>query len=245
MIKNPDDVHPYIRAEIAGAIERALAAGAAPPLEYVGAGMFGIVLCDAQDVAWKVARTGGRPVGKDKKHDDFMREMLDNEYEWLRDAAKTPAALNVAPVYALHPEQIVLERECVRGMPGGWNIGRELRDLHKRIEEAVEPLGWSAPEFKEDSYIVREDGIPVLVDISMPHRLGMNLADWVDDVLDGRRRTHLDWHTLGFLIVREVPYKTIPDDYARELLRRLAVLEPQLKESFTLMREWGLSGMVA
>jgi len=237
-LTNPEHVHPYARAEIAGAVDRALAAGAEGPLEYIGAGMFGIVLCDEKDVAWKVARLTEEPT---EKHNAFMREAIEEEYEWLRDAAKTPVAPNVARVYAFHPGPIVLERECVRGHPGGWDDWN-LRNLHQEIEDTVVLIGWSAPEFKEDSYIFRENGTPVLVDISMPNRLGMNLARWVEDVIEGRRQTHYDWHTLGFYIVREVPYKTIPEDYARYLLGRLVELEPKLKESFSLPREWGLAG---
>jgi hypothetical protein len=97
------------------------------------------------------------------------------------------------------------------------------------------PLGWTAPEYKESSYIYElETGIPHLVDISQAQRIGMNLARFVDDVLEGRRQTHNTWHDLAFFVLREVPYKTIPEDTMRRLLSRLAELDPRIEKSFVL-----------
>jgi hypothetical protein len=227
---NPSDVHSRVRQEISDAVERAVAAGAPPPLEYVGAGQFGIVLCDSNDHAWKVARLANRSPGER----NFMLEEFATEYEWLRDAGKTSIRENVAKVYALHPEEIVLERECVRGRVGTWSDDRRLHGLHQDVDDTMKSEGWTAPDFKEDSYIFRSDGTPVLVDISMAMRIGLNLAGWVEDVLDGKRSTKDRWRDLAFYLISERRHKTIPDEKTKELLDRLVELDPEIKRSFSL-----------
>jgi hypothetical protein len=195
--------------------------------------MYGIVFCDAWGAAWKAFRyEQGKP-----EHLLFLRGVLEEEYEWLRDAAATSIASNVAQVTAMHPDQLVLERECVQGRPGGWSEGKTLADLHRKISKVMELVGWSAPEFKEDSYIIEKTGKPILVDISLTNRLGMTLAHYVEAVLSGRPSA-FSWHDLGFFIIREIPYKTIPDEVARDLVQRLVNLDPSITHSFTLPRGW-------
>jgi len=229
-LSDPGYVESGITSELPDAVERAVSAGAPVPLEYVGAGMFGIVLCDANDHAWKVARLATRT--EDQRQ--FMLEEFASEYEWLRDAAHTKVADNVAKVYAIHAPDIVLERECVRGHAGGWGDGAKLTAVHNRIWKAMEPQGWTAPEFKENSYIFRPDGIPVLVDISMAMRIGMNLAGWVEDVLDDKRKTRTDWSSLAFYLLRERREKTISEDKLMELLGRLIEKDPEIKRRFVI-----------
>lgn len=226
----------YVTREIPEAFERAIRAGARPPLEYVGAGMYGIVFCDRVGHAWKVMRLGGneRSGITDEMGHEFQFENLAQEYEWLRDAADTKIAANVAEIYAIHPDELTLERECVEGRPGSWSDDKKLHELHGKIEKAMIPIGWTAPEFKENSYIIRPDGRPVLVDISMAQRVGMNLAGWVKEILDGRRRTRERWQDLAFYLVRERRYKNIPEPVMRELLARLVERDPEIKNSFSL-----------
>lgn len=241
MIVNIKAIEPGYREEILRAEESARRVGAEGPLEYIGMGMFGIILCDERNHAWKVFRHPAVPTEEESL---FIRNELNEEYEWLRDAATTAIAEKVARVYAMHPEEIVLERECIRGSPGGWSQSSELHRLHVEIERAMVPLGWTAPEFKEDSYVYEfGTSAPHLVDISLVQRIGMNLARFTEDVLEGRRRTHHRWRDLAFYILREIPYKTIPPDLSNRLLARLVERDPEIRTSFTLPA--GLSGAPA
>lgn len=253
MITNIDAVGPGDREEVLRAEESARHAGAVGPLEYVGMGSYGIVLCDERNHAWKVFR---RRAASTEEGSLFIRNVLEDEHEWLRDAATTAIAEKVARVYAMHPEEIVLERECVRGAPGVWGQSSELGRIHGEIEKAMVPLGWTAPEYKENSYIYEfETGIPRLVDISMVQRIGMNLARFTEDVLEGRRRTHHRWHDLAFFLFREIPYRTIPRDVSDRLLARLVERDPEIRKSFVypmskdltdvVERDSGLSGASA
>jgi hypothetical protein len=227
----PEYVYPSVRPFIPEAYERALQAGAKPPLTYVGAGQYGIVFCDNWGHAWKVARLS--PDANDRER-LFMLESVAEEYEWLRDAARTEIAPHVAKVYAIHEAELVLERECVDGHPGTWGDDGRLRKLHHKIWDVMIPVGWTAPEFKEDSYIIRPSGQAVLVDISMALRVGENLAGWVEDVLLGRRKTRADWHDLAFYLYRERREGTIPKERADPLLRRLLEKDPGIEKSFRL-----------
>lgn len=227
---NPDDVDRRVRPEIPGTVGRAQAAGASVPLRYVGAGMYGIVFCDADGHAWKVARVEDLSA----RNADWMREFLAQEYEWLRDAARSPIARHVAEVYGFHPEEIVLERECVFGRPGGWADEGRLFDLHKEIERAMVPLGWNAPEFKGDSYIIKDDGTPRLVDISLVQRLGRNLVDWVWEVFAGRRLTHETWHSLAFYVLREMREGTVTESEGCAVLEELVKRAPEIARGFRI-----------
>lgn len=221
-----------IEPEVHGAFDRAVQAGAPLPLSYVGAGMYGIVFCDEAGHAWKVARFSELAT---ENHRAYMLEKFAEEYEWLRDAEGTSIERNVSKVYAIHPDPIVLERECVPGSPGTWADGTRLSHLHRRIGKVMEvERGWTAPEFKEDSYVIRPDGTAVLVDTSSVHRLGMNLAGWIEDVLDGRRTTKDRWHDLAFYLLQERRHKTIPKPYLDRLLRRLVEKDPEIARGFVL-----------
>lgn len=235
-LTNMSEVPAHIRPEIQAAVGRALEAGAPAPLTYVGVGMYGIVLCDVENHAWKVARWTGNGEGSRQ----FILDEVASEYEWLRDAARSPISGNVAKVYAIHPEQLALERECVAGRPGGWADDKRLGDLHTKIERAMIPLGWTAPEFKENSYIIRDDGTPVLVDISQAQRVGMNLVGYVKDVLEGKRATHDSWRDLAFYLLREmgVAGHEIPEHVAKDLVDRLNERDPEIKKNFITPKTW-------
>lgn len=212
----------------ADAAQRALAAGAIPPLRHMGTGGYGVVFCDSAGRAWKLARFTEPP---DAHALTWAEEALGSEYEWLRDAGRTSIAPFVAQVYAYHPAALAIERECIFGSPGGWGQGRELSELHRAINAAmVAEAGWTAPEFKEDSYIYREsDGRPILVDASLALRIGMNLARWILEVLDGQRRTTDTPHSLAFYILREGDMGAVPREIVATILRRLLPLDPTIR----------------
>jgi len=151
-LENLREVPSFILPEVADSMMRAMAAGARPPLAYVGAGMFGIVFADHWERAWKVARTG--EISAAPKGRLFMRDAISAEYEWLTAAAQSEISRHVPEVYAMHGEEIVLEREFVEGRPGAWADDSRLHKLHGLIEAAMLPRGWTAPEFKENSYSI-------------------------------------------------------------------------------------------
>lgn len=220
----PASVNP----ELPDAEARAHEAGAPDVLDLIGVGMYGIVFCDERGHAWKVGR-----LEKPSSDRSWIREALADEYEWLRDAKATSIDKNVAQAYAYHQGPVVLERECVSGRPGGWNDERKLHELHGRIEKVMLKNGWNAPEFKADSYIFRNDGTPVLVDASSALRVGENLARFVEDALEGRRKTRETWSTLAFYLLREMHEKTVPPARALPLLDRLVERDPEIRKSFS------------
>lgn len=230
-VEEHEQIPAVIRGEITQVLERIRAAGAKGLLTYVGVGMYGVVLCDQEGRAWKAARAGEEPT---LEHQLFMYEMFDAEYEWLKTAEQSEVADHVARVHRFHGDEIVVERECVFGHPGGWGDEPRLFELHKKIEREMIPLGWTAPEFKGDSYIIQDDGSPKLVDVSFVQRVGINLVRWVEDILDGRRATRDRWHDLAFYVLRETREGTIPNDVSRNLLGRLIERDPEIRTSFIM-----------
>lgn len=160
-----DRVDRAVRGEAQAAANRAIAAGAdEETLEYVGAGAQGIVFTDASGRAFKVARR------------ERNAENLEREAELLDALAETELADHAPEVIAFDAQHGVLVREHIIGRPGGWSDESRLHDLHREIERALRPQGFTAPEFKGDSYIIDEDGIPVLVDAGYAYRTGWRAA---------------------------------------------------------------------
>jgi hypothetical protein len=235
----------HIESEIKDALSRARKAGAEGALAYVGAGAYGIVFCDDAGRAWKVFRKP-RESGNHVRsgHEIFLRESLQTEFEWLDSASESSMAENVVRVYSMDLEHLVLCRDCVEGEPGGWKDESRLHEIHKKLAAAMEPLGWSAPEFKADSYVITPDGQAVLVDASMAMRIGQRLLCFVKDVIDGERESYETPSTLAFFVLREVRHG-LPKADADPVIQDLVKLDPQIKENFSLsgsmVRERGLS----
>jgi hypothetical protein len=160
------------------ATERALLAGAVPPLRFAGAGAQGIVICDSRDRAFKV----GRKVSADM---NFTRREIEGEYEWLLAAAAHPPTAHMVPkVYALHRELAVLERECVPGEAPDW------RDPHmKWYESFLEVPGWKPPEHGRKQWVMAPRG-PVMVDAGFALRTGPVLAEHVMAIVRGDKPIH-------------------------------------------------------
>jgi hypothetical protein len=190
-------VHHVVRSNMPDLVGRAIAAGARPPLLYVGTGMTAVVLCDRQKHAFKIARQVPSPT-------------VEDEAEWLETASTVPGVYeHVAPFIAYHPRLTVLERECP--VPGTgdetyhWRRGHFLWDLHQSIRDRMEEHGWTAPEFKEDSYVFTAKG-PILVDAGFAYRIGHRLLDYARDMLAGRRslRKNESWSDLATDVHREI-----------------------------------------
>lgn len=215
LVTNDRDVAQAAVAELPDVVRRARKAGARGALEYQGAGMTAVVVCDARNRGYKIAR----------RAESFLRSMFSDEAEWYTDARRAKGVRQHLPrFYRYHPGPVVIERECVRGRPGRWGDASTLFDLHKRIEAAMISVGWTSPEFKEDSYIFDErTGTPKLVDAGMAQKVGAKLVEYVEGVLDGRTKLrHGDrLSDLAFYVGRERD-QTISPGVADRVLARLA-----------------------
>lgn len=170
---NPDEVHPLVTHHIENIIDRALRSGAKPPLEYMGSGMYGTVLCDSRGRSYKVYRS--------------LEDAIE-EGEWLEVAQTVPGVQEYVPrLYGIYEDTFVVEKDCIVGRPGRWGDESKLFDLHQTIRNLMIPHGWTSPEFKGNSWIITENGRPILVDHSMANRVGFGLIAYIQGVLDGER----------------------------------------------------------
>lgn len=199
--------------EIEDAERRAYAAGAEGELEYIGAGMEGIVFCDERDRAFKVARS--------RNHG------LQNEAKWFRMAAKVASLKPHVPKHVRYDaKHAVLVRECVRAVPRAL-APRKLFELHERFRETLAPYGYGRPEFKEDAWVMTRRG-PVIVDAGFAARRGVPL---VQDALALLRESNPhppDVEDMGFAL-RWERGETVPAPIANRLLKRLQKLNPAVE----------------
>jgi hypothetical protein len=202
--------------DVASAARRALEVGAQPPLEYKGTGMTGVVLCDQRGVAYKAARQPGEAIN---------RKYLEDEAAWLSVASTVPSIKDhVAKFYRYHPDQVVIERECVdereRNRPG--DDQRKL-DLHREIRIAMEPYGYRGVEFKPDSYRWHPGRGWVLVDASSSVRTGARLVAQAVEILNGRRFYNERPRDVAWALRMEAG-RTVDVDRAQRLSDRLEAL---------------------
>lgn len=224
----PDRAWKVIEPEWASIIDRARAAGAHLPLEYKGAGMTSVVLCElwAQGKgtarAFKVGRQPATVNGKPSQTYHTLAE----EAEWLEAAKRVPGvSRHVASIDRFDHKNNVIIRYCAHGRAGRWGDEDRLRTLHDVIDREMRKHGWTAPEFKGDSYVIDPYDVPVLVDASMPSRVGQNLVNYTRDILNGERprASYEDNENLAFHIRAERDNGTIPPDVAEAVLEELRV----------------------
>lgn len=201
-------VHRVIEPELDDAVDRAVAAGAKAPLEYIGAGAEGIVFCDPTNTAFKVGRGASS---------------LADEADFFKKATQVPGVKeHVAKFKRFDGKHNVIVRECVRGERIKWSQERKIFDLHRDIEKAMEPYGYLSPERKPDSWVLVRGRGPILVDAGFATPVGHALVKHTLDVINGRtpRGTYESNESLAFHI-RQERGKTIPARVANKVLRRL------------------------
>ncbi len=196
--------------EIALARRKAFAAGARHPIDYVGRGMTGVVFRDARGRGYKVAR-----------NDRTARHIVGEEAEWLRAASPVPELRrHIARLVRYHRGLGVIEREHIAAAPVPYGYSGKRRLLWEEIVRVMKPYGWSAPEYKEDSFVYARGRGWVLVDAGFVHRKGTRLAARAGEVLRGRRfhgekPSDLAWQ------LRMEGGRTLPERTAEHLSRRL------------------------
>lgn len=163
--------------EIVDAAERAVKAGGEAPLEFIGIGAQGVVLCDRHH-AFKVGRNWGT---------NRVRN-LEDEAEWLMTASQIREVRPFVAAFIDWNKKLgVLTRECPRGTSGTWGASEKVRATFNKVEPYMLAAGWGMPEFKEDS-VVFTGGRAQIVDAGFPHRISNRLVSFVESVLEGRRR---------------------------------------------------------
>ena len=205
-LSNPDDVDRIVLGDMDHIVERAMAAGAKAPLEYIGAGMTSVVLRSGAQ-SYKVARnlSPTRHANFEDEAEFFAACM---RVAWVRE--------HVAELRGFDAQRLVIVKAYVPRDPTMRlsQYEHSLWEVHKKIERLMLPHGWGAPEFKNDSYIPTARGA-VLVDGTFTQRCGKTLLKYARDLLDGRR----PWWTetprdLGFALRMEVGRTLTPEEIA-------------------------------
>jgi len=230
IVLNPNEI-PMWFGGFETAVETALAAGAVPPISFLGIGMSGWVFCDQSNMAFKVARVHDNAPGIRQ----YAYRLIEDEADFLTTARQLPEKIrqHVVRIHEWKSDLGVIKKACIWGKTGAWSDASHLHDLHMEIAEAMDPLGWGPPEFKEDSYILDSNNVWVLVDAGFVNRFGKRLADYAEDVVQGRFKTliplgYSEASDLAFAVKMDGLDKRIPEDQAYRLFLELKDLEDRL-----------------
>ncbi len=181
----------------------------APTATFVGEGAEGWVY-RLGDRAFKVARHGRYKLG------------LAQEAETLAvlDAAGAP----VARFYAYYPEVDVIEREFVEDVSGvvlQYGMREVLiRKAMERIEALCRRHEMTAPEFKNDSFVITEVRgayAAVMVDLGFAFPTGRRLRDKIHAMIDAKA----DLWDVSFELKGAVSHEDVTDAEAAVLLDRI------------------------
>lgn len=159
----------YIQTEVLPAALRAVQAGArAKELQYLGAGGEGILFHD-DIAAYKVGRQSD----------------LEDEADALEALSHVHEARPFVPKFiAYYPELRVLVRSLVDGYPGRWGNGSQLRPVYDLLTRQLDKLDFSPPEWKEDSFVISEQGAPpVMVDLGFTSPIRQRAVTWLRESL--------------------------------------------------------------
>jgi hypothetical protein len=216
--RSSDYVYKGAIEQMPDIVDRALRAHAEPPLMYMGTGMTAVVICDRRGNAFKTAR----------RMAPIDAVFLNDEAEWLQTASRVIGVReHVAKFKAFYPNLLVIKRECPVQSEDWWRHRGKEWDLHRLIEARMIPHGWTAPEFKEDSYVITENG-PILVDATMAHRVGKRLLRFTIELIRGGRlveRGSLSRPSDYAFYIRNELGRTITEKAAAPVLHALQVLE--------------------
>lgn len=226
-----DKAHPAVHDKIPGAVESAIESGAdASDLEYVGAGMEGIIL-GSGDRAYKVGRF----------------RSLQNEAEALESLQGTAAGDLVPEFYSYDSGKNVIVREMVEGEPATWGT-RNVREAYEAIAEELRGKDWTAPEYKEDSFIQTPDGRLLMVDIGLLNPTGEREVKQVETILtNAKSKEDVDLLDVSFSIRNLLNEGHLSPDQAREMVGKIVehhgsegdMVKQQLGEIDRAIREAG------
>ena len=212
IVSNPRDVPQVIEAELPDAVGRALAAGAIAPLEFIGAGMTGIVL-----------RSGGLSYKAARRLTDTTHALFEAEAEFFAACARADGVReHVAAIRDFDPWGLTITKDYLEPDPDvrPWQHESGLWELHRRIDALMRPHGWTAPEYKPDSYVPTAEG-PMLVDGTFAQRVGQVLLQYARALLDGQRPWWSETpQDLAFALRIEVG-RSLTAEQAAPLLARL------------------------
>lgn len=96
----------------------------------------------------------------------------------LRDEAEALQAVSrlspLVPRFRRYDSaQRVLVREFVQGRVGQWyGSGPALRQAYEQLEPLFRQADFTAPEWKEDSFVIADNGRPVMVDLGFARPVG-------------------------------------------------------------------------
>lgn len=180
LVENPRDIPGGKAQPVLRAAKLAIKSGAVPPLEFVGMGMAGTVLCDPRH-AFKVA------------HSKKQHIRLSEEAEWFEAANSIPQVRPyVAKLVQYNQPLGVTVRECVRGKPGAWYANEPAQALFSKVAPYMLAAGWTMPEMKSDSVVYDSSGHGKIIDATHgAHRVSDRLLDWVEETLSGQRKYEL------------------------------------------------------
>lgn len=173
-----EDAAGAVKSQVVNAAFRAVHAGADPQtVKYVGAGAQAIIFTDKSGRAYRVLRTS----------DPLIRsESVRNEQEAIEALKGTPAEKHMPTFYHADPEHGVVVRSMVAGHPGGWGT-KGIREAYDLIQKELRKQEFTSPEAKEDSFVVPEDGGPlIMVDLGFMHPLGKRSARRMEELLAKR-----------------------------------------------------------
>lgn len=157
-LTNPD-VTPG-RHDMDSAMERAVAAGAIPPLTYRGTGMTAHVFTDTTGRAFKV----GRIALGETAPSPTVRRLLTDEAAWLKTANRGRVTREWVPrFYGFDPVNLVIVRDFVSGLSYGRHpktgdyLDTQSNKRHEQLEAEMLKRGWTAPEAKPESWAWDEE----------------------------------------------------------------------------------------